>query len=93
MHDFQVWWVFAFVGAMTAMQSVTKIVTSLIDRRKTASPRGLEEIAQKTERMNQAIEAIAIEVERIGESQRFLTRVLSDKTAPQLEDTKKVASA
>jgi len=43
--------------------------------------------------MSQAIDAMAIEVERIGESQRFLTRVLSDKSAPQIEDKRTIASA
>ena len=33
-------------------------------------------------RLEQAVEAIAIEVERIGESQRFLTKVLTDKSLP-----------
>lgn len=79
MHDFQLWWVFAFVLALTGIQSVTRIVTSVIDRKKSVQPAALHEIAQNIERINQAIEATALEVERIGESQRFLTKVLSDK--------------
>ncbi len=92
-HSFQIWWVFAFVLGMTGIQSVTRIITSLIERRKSAPVpvRGLEDIAEKTERMSQAIDAMAIEVERIGESQRFLTRVLSDKPAPQIGDSNAVA--
>lgn len=76
--EFQFWWLFAFVGGLAAIQSVTRIATSLIERKKAVAPRALDEIAEKVERTNQAVEAIAIEVERIGESQRFLTRVLSD---------------
>ena len=37
------------------------------------------EVADRLEAMGQAVESIAIEVERIGEGQRFLTRVMSDK--------------
>jgi hypothetical protein len=90
-HGFQVWWVFAFVLGLTGIQAVTRIVTALIERRKSVPPRGLEGIAEKTERMSQAIEAMAIEVERIGESQRFLTRVLSDKSAAQIGDSTTVS--
>ncbi|HVD61471.1 MAG TPA: hypothetical protein VNC11_11415 [Gemmatimonadaceae bacterium] len=93
MHGFQIWMVFAFVLAATAIQSVTKIITVALERHKSLPPRGLQEIAEKTERMSQAIDAMAIEVERIGESQRFLTRVLSDKSAPQIEDKRTIASA
>jgi hypothetical protein len=37
------------------------------------------ELTERLEAMGQAVESIAIEVERIGEGQRFLTRVMSDK--------------
>jgi hypothetical protein len=36
------------------------------------------EITDRLEQMGQAVESIAIEVERIGEGQRFLTRVMGD---------------
>ena len=40
------------------------------------------EVANRLERMEHAIEAVAIEVERISEGQRFTTRLLSEgKTA------------
>ena len=38
----------------------------------------LAESAQRLERMEQALDAIAIEVERISEGQRFVTRLLSE---------------
>lgn len=37
--------------------------------------------AQRLERMEQAMEAIAIEIERVSEGQRFVTRLLSDQRA------------
>lgn len=76
MH-FQIWWPFVFVLGLSGIQAFTKITLSLIERKKSASPRALEEVAQNVERINQAVDAIAVEVERIGESQRFLTRVLT----------------
>lgn len=38
------------------------------------------EVTDRLEQMGQAVESIAIEVERIGEGQRFLTRVMGDQT-------------
>ena len=41
----------------------------------------LTESAQRLERVEQAVEAIALEVERVGEGQRFVTRLLSASQA------------
>jgi hypothetical protein len=44
------------------------------------------------DRIEQAIDAIAIEVERVAESQRYAARLLSDRTSPdetQREDRRK----
>ena len=38
------------------------------------------EVTDRLNQMGQAVESIAIEVERIGEGQRFLTRVMSDSS-------------
>ena len=38
------------------------------------------EIANRLERMEQSIDAIAVEVERISEGQRFTTKLLADST-------------
>ncbi len=42
------------------------------------NPRIPDEVASRLERMEQAIEAVAIEVERISEGQRFTTKLLSE---------------
>jgi hypothetical protein len=41
-------------------------------------PRIPDEVASRLERMEQALEAVAIEVERISEGQRFTTKLLSE---------------
>ena len=41
-------------------------------------PRIPGDVAQRLERMEQALEAVAIEVERISEGQRFTTKLLSE---------------
>ena len=42
------------------------------------------DIADRLSRMESAIESTAIEVERVGEGQRYLTRVLGDRKAEEL---------
>ncbi len=52
-------------------------------RRPTIPP----EVATRLERMEQSIDAIAVEVERISEGQRFTTRLLSEtRDAPALTE-------
>ena len=41
-------------------------------------PEVSENIEARLARVEQAVEAVAVEIERIGESQRFLTKVLTD---------------
>lgn len=40
------------------------------------------DVTARLARMEQAIDAIAVEVERIAEGQRFTTRLLSERAAP-----------
>src|SRR3954462_13078604 len=46
------------------------------------NPRIPSEVTGRLERIEQAIEAVAIEVERISEGQRFTTRLLSEAKNP-----------
>jgi hypothetical protein len=41
------------------------------------------ETGQRLERLEQGVEAIAIEIERIAEGQRFVTKILSEGKAPE----------
>ena len=41
------------------------------------------ESAQRLERLEQGMEAIAIEIERVAEGQRFVTRILSESRSPE----------
>jgi hypothetical protein len=45
------------------------------------TPTPQPEISARLERMEQAIDSIAIEVERISEGQRFTTRLLSERAS------------
>jgi hypothetical protein len=44
---------------------------------------GIAEIAPRLDRLEQAVDSIAIEVERISEGQRFVTKILADQ--PQIQ--------
>lgn len=46
------------------------------------APRADETIAPRLERLEQAVDAVAIEIERISESQRFVTRILAERPRP-----------
>jgi len=46
---------------------------------------GLGSAEQRLARVEAAVEAIAIEVERIGEGQRYVTSLLSEREQPRLE--------
>lgn len=47
------------------------------------------ETSGRLERIEQAVEAIAVEVERVSEGQRFVTKLMSDaKSTPALENTR-----
>lgn len=50
--------------------------------RRGASPQELRQVEERLERLEQAVDAIAIEVERVLEAQRFTAKVLADQRAP-----------
>ena len=52
--------------------------------RHTAPPPVSQESMQRMERLEQAVDAIAIEVERVSEGQRFMTRLLTEGAAQPL---------
>lgn len=51
-------------------------------RRGAALPSGLGVESQRLERLENGMEAIAIEIERVSEGQRFVTRLLSESQSP-----------
>lgn len=67
----------------------TIILTPLVRafaRRIESQPREathLPDVSARLERMEQALDSIAIEVERISEGQRFTTKLLADRASEQ----------
>jgi hypothetical protein len=77
----------AFIIVMTAMLSgiaiVGKLVWGYVDRQKHKgiSPKSIANLDARMERIEHAVDTIAIEVERISEGQRFTTKLLSERAA------------
>lgn len=74
---------FAVVFALFVMAPVAVAVARRIWKRSTLPPSLRPEMVASMDRrldqIQQAVDSVAIETERIGESQRFLTRVLSER--------------
>lgn len=73
--------VMVFIGLMATLGSLTKIILTVINRGKRPALKdgALEEMAQRLARIEQAVDATAVEVERISEAQRFTTKLLVEK--------------
>ena|SRR5690348_15990931 len=75
--------VLVFSGLMATLFCTMKLILIAVDRRrrvpKESSLTAIEEINQRLARMEQAMDATAIEVERISEAQRFTTKLLVEK--------------
>ena len=53
--------------------------------RESLQPKVPTEVMARLERIEQAVDAVAIEVERISEGQRFTTKLLSERTSDRAE--------
>jgi hypothetical protein len=78
-----------FAGGMATLGCVTGVVNAWIrTRAKIATatnpsmPQQLDEIAARLAQIETATDAMAIEIERISEGQRFTTKLLADRTLP-----------
>ncbi len=77
--------ILVFSGLMALLGTLAKISLALIHRRRAGAPalddKTLAEIADRLARLEQIAESTAVEVERIGEGQRFTTKLLGDRAA------------
>lgn len=78
------------MGAMIMMVVVfgplARAVARRIDKRTVATPAAVPaEVAQRLAAIEQAVDSVAVEVERISEGQRFTTKLLSDRTKVEVE--------
>ncbi|MBI3568506.1 MAG: hypothetical protein HY084_09950 [Gemmatimonadetes bacterium] len=79
--------ILVFAGLMTTLGVIAKITLTFAQRRRGlagADDRTLGEIAARLARLEQLAESTALEVERIGEGQRFTTKLLGEKSDAKL---------
>lgn len=70
------------LGALTMLRLIHIWVNR--PRRGDAPDKRLLEIESRLERLQQAVDSIAIETERISEGQRFTTRLLGDRSREEV---------
>lgn len=75
---------FIMMGITAIGWPIARAIARKMDR-ESLSPQIPLELSGRLERMEQAIDSIAVEVERISEGQRFTTKLLSERPqgAPQ----------
>jgi hypothetical protein len=74
---------FIMTGFTVVMWPVARAFARKMDR-DSRRPKVPPEIMGRLERMEMAIDSIAVEVERISEGQRFTTKLLSERQQPQV---------
>lgn len=71
---------FAFLSvAAVAMSPIFRAIGRRMEHRHMPMDSGRAELTERLERMEQAVDAIAVQVERIAEGQRFTTKLLNDR--------------
>lgn len=72
--------IFGIPAAVMLTKMYFKHVEKMAELQKGSQPS--LEISQRLERVESSIEAIAVEMERVGEGQRFVTKLLSERKLP-----------
>lgn len=65
---------------------IARAVGRWIDRRSATPPPASPDVARRLEAIEQAVDAVAVEVERISEGQRFATKLLSERAQPPVPE-------
>jgi len=76
-------WVVPGLVIMVLGFPVVRLITRWLEPRP-VPPRELSTISSRLERIEAAVDAIAVEVERISEAQRFSARLQSEQQQPRL---------
>lgn len=63
------------VGAYASIKATNKIWA----KDNSTSPREMDELRQRLEQLQQSVDSVAIEIERISEGQRFTTKLLAER--------------
>ena len=69
----------ALSGQICGTILLITLITAFVRRRKPQPTQGTERLEARIADMQQSLDAVAIEVERISEAQRFATKLLSER--------------
>ena len=72
---------FITIGAIALGIPIIRALTRRFVDRPPVAPAISADVENRLERIEQAVEAVAIEVERISESQRYLTKLMAEPRA------------
>ena len=73
---------FAMVAVVAIGVPVARGLARRLEQGGSGSPKMSADVVARLERMEQAIDSIAVEVERISEGQRFTTKLLAERGEP-----------
>ena len=75
-----------FLGLMAGLGTFAKITLTLLNRRRlppdAGSAAAIEQLSAQIAALQHSVDAAAIEIERLGEGQRFTTKLLAERGAP-----------
>jgi hypothetical protein len=59
---------------------IAAVVVRLMDRRSDGDPRRLQRLEERVARLEGTVESMSSEMERLAEGQRFMTKLLSERS-------------
>ena len=68
-------------GSAVIISTIASVSRAVTQRQRAATNLPNEEVLRRLERIEQSVEVTAIEVERLAEANRFLTKLLADRSA------------
>ena len=60
---------------------IAAVVVRLMDRRNDGDPRRLQRLEERMARLEGTVESMSSEMERLAEGQRFMTKLLAERSA------------
>jgi hypothetical protein len=77
--------ILVFLGLMATLGTFAKIAFSLLNRRRLppdSTAAAIKQLSAQIDTLQHSVEAAAIEIERLGEGQRFTTKLLAERPLP-----------
>jgi hypothetical protein len=72
--------VFGSIGAIGF--PIARALARRLEGSRSAAPPLSSDLSERLERIERTVESVALEVERISEGQRFVTKLMSERTEP-----------